>query len=50
VKAINADDQIKIAMALNQDKRIEKPRVDYTKELLEFMRKQPVYGERKIIL
>lgn len=47
VKAINADDQIKIAMALNQDKKIEKPQHNYTKELLDYMKKQPVYGETK---
>lgn len=46
VKAINSDDSLRIAMALNQDKKIEVKR-DYTKDLLEYIKKQPVYGETK---
>jgi len=46
INAINAEDSVRIAMALRQDKKIE-TRKDYTKDLLEYMKSLPVYGETK---
>jgi hypothetical protein len=47
VNAINAEDSYKIALAMRQDKGQAKSEVNYTKELYEWMKKQPVYGETK---
>ena len=46
IKAINSEDSQRIMQALRVDKKINiQTNKDYTKELYEMMKKQPIYGE-----